>query len=46
MTKTRASSVDMSAEAIAARLEQVRALYQLMVSLQQIRVTDARPPRT
>lgn len=42
MTKPR-NSVDMSAEAIAARLERVRALYKLMVSLQDIRVEDARP---
>ncbi len=30
--------IDMSAPAIASRLEQVRALYKLMVSLGQIRV--------
>ena len=45
MTKTKAKSVDMSEEAIAARLEQVRALYKLMVSLKEIRVEDARKPR-
>ena len=34
--------IDMSADAIAARLEQVRALYKLMLSLGQIRVRGQR----
>jgi len=40
MTKREAS--DMSATAIARRLEQVRALYKLMVSLRRIRVDGTR----
>ncbi|MBA3459938.1 MAG: hypothetical protein H0T46_08250 [Deltaproteobacteria bacterium] len=40
---TKADSIDMSEEAINRRLEQVRALYKLMVSLRQVRVEDARP---
>ncbi len=41
MTTKRES--DLSAAAVAGRLEQVRALYKLMVSLRQIRVDDAKP---
>jgi hypothetical protein len=37
---TRPEDVDMSAAAIARRLEQVRALFKLMVSLRQIRVVE------
>jgi hypothetical protein len=40
---TKAEAIDMSATAIARRLEQVRALYKLMVSLRQLRVDQARP---
>jgi len=42
---TNHDGTDMSAEAIARRLEQVRALYKLMVSLRQIRLDQARPAR-
>jgi len=42
MTTTKGEAIDMSATAIARRLEQVRALYKLMVSLRRIRVDDAR----
>jgi hypothetical protein len=42
MTMTKPEPIDMSAEAIARRLEQVRALYKLMASLRQIRVDEAR----
>ena len=38
MKPTRSEEIDMSATAIARRLEQVRALYKLMVSLRGIRV--------
>jgi len=40
---TKAEPVDMSAAAIATRLEQVRALYKLMVSLRQVRVEPVGP---
>jgi hypothetical protein len=43
MKTTKHEVTDMSATAIAHRLEQVRALYKLMVSLRQIRVDGARP---
>ena len=43
MTKTKDSETDLSETAVARRLEQVRSLYQLMVSLRQIRVDKARP---
>ena len=42
MTMTR--EPDMSAAAIERRLEQMRALYKLMLSLRQIRLAD--PPRS
>jgi hypothetical protein len=42
---TQPEGIDMSATAITRRLEQVRALYKLMVSLRQIRVDQARPGR-
>lgn len=45
MTTSKPEPVDMSASAIARRLEQVRALYKLMVSLRAIPVTEARPVR-
>lgn len=35
--------IDMSEEAVTRRLEQVRALYKLVVSLRQVRIEDARP---
>jgi hypothetical protein len=35
--------VDMSSEAIWRRLEQVRALYKLMLSLSKVRVDQAKP---
>ena len=38
MTTRKAPEVDMSAEAIERRLEQVRALYKLMVSLRSARL--------
>jgi hypothetical protein len=38
MKTTKREAIDMSATAIARRLEQVRALYKLMVSLRRIRV--------
>lgn len=37
--------VDMSADAIARRLEQVRALYKLMVSLRQVRLANGAKDR-
>jgi hypothetical protein len=40
---TKRELVDMSAKAIAGRLEMMRALYKLMLSLRTIRVEDARP---
>lgn len=40
---TKPEATDMSEEAVRRRLEQVRALYKLMVSLRQVRVEDARP---
>lgn len=43
MKTTQGEPSDMSATAIARRLEQVRALYKLMVSLRGIRVDDAQP---
>lgn len=43
MKTTQREEIDMSATAIARRLEQVRALYKLMVSLPRIRVDGARP---
>ena len=42
MKTTKSETIDMSATAIARRLEQVRALYKLMVSLRGIRVDGAR----
>lgn len=42
MKTTRSEVIDMSATAIARRLEQVRALYKLMVSLRRIRVDGTR----
>jgi hypothetical protein len=45
MTAIGRETIDMSAVAITRRLEQVRALYKLMVSLRQIRVERARPAR-
>jgi len=45
MTTTGRETIDMSEAAITRRLEQVRALYKLMVSLRQIRVEQARPAR-
>ena len=42
---TRRDATDMSSAAIAGRLEQVRALYKLMVALRQVRVEEARPIR-
>jgi hypothetical protein len=39
---TKPESIDISEAAITRRLEQVRALYKLMVSLRQVRVEDAR----
>jgi hypothetical protein len=44
MTKAR-EPVDMSGAAVAARLEQVRALYQLMRSLRTAQVGDAAKQR-
>jgi hypothetical protein len=38
MKTTKREAIDMSATAIARRLEQVRALYKLMVSLRGIRM--------
>lgn len=35
--------IDMSAKAISGRLEQVRALYKLMLSFREIRMDQARP---
>jgi hypothetical protein len=48
MKTTKSEAIDMSATAIARRLEQVRALYKLMVSLRRIRVdgTPADPVRS
>ncbi len=43
MKTTQHEVIDMSSTAIARRLEQVRALYKLMVSLRGIRVDGARP---
>lgn len=43
MKTTKHQEIDMSATAIARRLEQVRALYKLMVSLRRLRVESARP---
>jgi hypothetical protein len=43
MTTTQHEEIDMSETAIARRLEQVRALYKLMVSLRRIRVDGTRP---
>lgn len=40
---SKAESVDMSDAAITRRLEQVRALYKLMVSLRQVEIEKARP---
>ena len=45
MMTTKRETTDMSTTAIAGRLEQVRALYKLMVSLRQIRMDEARPLR-
>jgi len=45
MTTIKREAIDMSGTAIARRLEQVRTLYKLMVSLRQIRVDSARPGR-
>jgi hypothetical protein len=42
---TRREPIDMSESAIARRLEVVRALYKLMVSLRQVRAAKARPVR-
>jgi len=42
MKTTKHEVVDMSANAIARRLEQVRALYKLMVSLRRINVDGTR----
>lgn len=42
MTTNKREPTDMSAMAIARRLEQLGALYKLMVSLRKIRVIDAR----
>jgi hypothetical protein len=42
MKTTKSEVIDMSATAIARRLEQVRALYKLMVSLRRVRVDDTR----
>jgi hypothetical protein len=42
MKTTKSEVIDMSATAIARRLEQVRALYKLMVSLRGIRMDGAR----
>jgi hypothetical protein len=38
--------IDMSAPAIAARLEEVRALYKLMVSLRQVQLQFARAAKS
>lgn len=38
---TKREAIDMSEAAITSRLEQVRALYKLMVSLRQIRIEHA-----
>jgi hypothetical protein len=48
MKTTKHEAIDMSATAIARRLEQVRALYKLVVSLRGIRVdgTRADPARS
>jgi len=43
MTTTKDKAPDMTEAAIARRLEQVRSLYQLMVSLRRIDVEQARP---
>jgi hypothetical protein len=42
MKMAKHEDIDMSATAIARRLEQVRALYKLMVSLRRIRVDGTR----
>ena len=44
MAKAR-EPVDMTAAAVASRLEQVRALYQLMISLRRARLGGAVPVR-
>ena len=43
---TKKSDVDMSPEAIAGRLEEVRALYKLMAYLRQARLDEATPVET
>lgn len=43
MKTTKHEAIDMSATAVGRRLEQVRALYKLMVSLRGIRVDGTRP---
>jgi hypothetical protein len=40
---TKKADVDMSPEAVASRIEEIRALYKLMAYLRQARVVEARP---
>ncbi len=40
---TKREPIDMSAKAISGRLEQVRALYKLMLSFREIRMDQAQP---
>ncbi len=46
MKKANPEPVDMSDAAVTARLEEVRALYRLMLALREVRIGEARPIRT